>query len=60
MTQERAQEIFDNAKRNGGWNWIEHLQMTDEEDKYVRAVWDTMHGDSSYWDAFNKIRRGKI
>lgn len=62
MTQDRAQEIFENAKRKGGWNWIEYLddEMSDDERQYVHSVWDRMSGNASFWDAFNKIRQGRV
>ena len=58
-----AEDVYAAAREAAGCgpasDRIEEL-LTDGELAYVSAVWDCMPGSSSWWDAFNAIRRGRV
>lgn len=60
---ERAEEVFVAARDKPGCGpFSDRIDkyLTDGELAYVSAVWDCMPGSSSWWDAFNAIRRGRV
>ena len=57
--QVRAEEIFELARQKFCWANNLDAHMTDGEIAYVKAIWDTLPGHTSFWDAFNTIRLGE-
>jgi hypothetical protein len=60
FNQERAEEIFQLARQKAPWAENLDNNMTDGEIAYVKALWDTMPGNTCFWDAFNRIRLGRL
>ena len=56
---QRAEEIFQESRRSPCWASIDDF-MTDEEVAFTLSVWKEMPGNTCFWDAFNRIRRGDI
>jgi len=69
LTQARAQALYEARKpfcslpyafaQKGSIEPVLYENgMTEEEDAYVRKLWNTMPGNTCYMDAFNIIRLG--
>jgi len=55
VTPKRAKEVI--SLGNEWCNWSKHC--TPEEDTFVRKVWDTMPGYTSWHDALLRISKGE-
>lgn len=72
MTPERAQYILSNTVIGGDFKYaykrdfcyqggIVHPDgITEEEDRYIKAVWDKMPGWTNYHMAVCRIARGEV
>lgn len=72
MTKERAEFILSNRLRGGDfpmafveayrgpWAQVYEYGITKAEDRYVRQVWSTQPGSTTYYDALARIARGEV
>ena len=71
MTKERAQHILEHVGPFGALRYSfyrayaasERLYadgITQQEDKYIKQVWDTMPGNTAYIHALQRIAKGEI
>lgn len=66
MTPGRAKELMKLANWQGGGCMVlgakkpPYTPLTYDEDMQVRAVWDTMSGETCWFDALRRIATGKV
>jgi len=68
MTPERAKEIIQSYPRGNDKGYIEQYEtffnygydMTEEEVKTVKKVWDTMPGYTCFANAIHRIARDEV
>lgn len=58
MTKERAEEIRQNIMAAHGWSQVGR-DLTAEEDAEVRRFWNTLPGNTSFYDAVCRMARGE-
>ena len=56
MTKKRASEIQKEVENVGGWH---PKSITKSEDKEIREFWDTLDGQSCYYEAVCRMARGE-